>query len=437
MVCSRLLPLCSIPTFGDNLSTTFRPFWHLSTLLHRHFGQQPLAGQLASTEHCHSEQKSFRKVPDFGRAQAIHHGSPTKDQGSSFFSCPNLTPKQSGLFVTQRNHFEASSKQVGQNSVDELWPKRHCRVLRVQDDPRSKMKTENPTAAKRLAIAMSISTMPTTGFTTTWTKSNLKSTKVDESIYPKKMIDGHSIRPDGNPPVHFYESFCWEGVWLSIIQYGSITMSGDKKIYLTNCARHHMLQRCWHALHSGILRMPLSTKGKEDVEQNLSSHHHSFTINHDPPIGCLSIKTHLSPSVQLPATFRVSTSKAPRTRYHPQRLPWWWPVQSSPGEHRPHPEGARQCQHLAVLVKSWAKTAGYPNDWIVFVNPCWALALVGASAVPAATPCGKNLSCNWNATKKCMDEKIEKEISPKIAGKNWPENILKLGSVCVIMDLSG
>lgn len=64
-------------------------------------------------------------------------------------------------------HFEASSKQVGQNSVDELWPKRHCRVLRVQDDPRSKVKTENTTAAKRLAIAMSISTMPTTGFTTT------------------------------------------------------------------------------------------------------------------------------------------------------------------------------------------------------------------------------------------------------------------------------
>lgn len=113
------------------------------------------------------------------------------------------------------------------------------------------------------------------------------------------------------------------------------------------------------------------------------------------------------------------TSKAPRTRYHPQRLPWWWPVQSSPGEHLPHPEGARQCQHLAVLVKSWGETAGNldPNDWIVFVNPCWALALVGASAVPAATPCGKNLSCNWNATKKCMDEKIEKEISPKLQAK--------------------
>ena len=35
--------------------------------------------------------------------------------------------------------------------------------------------------------------MPTTGFTTTWTKSNLKSTKVDESIYPKKMIDGQIL----------------------------------------------------------------------------------------------------------------------------------------------------------------------------------------------------------------------------------------------------
>lgn len=103
----------------------------------------------------------------------------------------------------------------GQKAIAAYWESRTIRGQRWE--------AENPTAAKRLAIAMSISTMPTTGFTTTWTKSNLKSTKVDESIYPKRMIDGHSIRPDGNPSVLFYESFCWEGVWLSIIQYGSIT----------------------------------------------------------------------------------------------------------------------------------------------------------------------------------------------------------------------
>lgn len=69
----------------------------------------------------------------------------------------------------------------------------------------------------------------------------------------------------------------------------------------------------------------------------------------------------------------------------------------------------------------WIQTIGS------LVNPCWALALVGASAVPAATPCGKNLSCNWNATKKCMDEKGD---ITKIAGKLTGKHIETWISVC-------
>lgn len=137
-------------------------------------------------------------------------------------------------------------------------------------------------------------------------------------------------------------------------------------------------------------------------------------------------KTHLSLACRLffssvfPCNFRVSTSKAPRTRYHPQRLPWWWPVQSSPGEHLPHPEGARQFQHLPQGEKL-GETAGNPNDWIVcldrFRSPllgsrtCWCQRCSSCNAL------WEEPELHWNATKKCMDGKIEKEISPKLQAK--------------------
>ena len=58
---------------------------------------------------------------------------------------------------------------------------------------------------------------------------------INLNLPSKKGIDGHPIRPL-NHSCHFYESSCWEGVWLGIIQYGSISICEDKKIYSTNCA---------------------------------------------------------------------------------------------------------------------------------------------------------------------------------------------------------
>lgn len=267
-------------------------FWHLSTLLHWHFGQQPLAGQLASIEHCHSEQKSFIKVPDFGGPKLYIMIRLQKTRG--LFSCPNLTPKQSGLFVTQRNtlklHPNKSGRtplmNFGQNAIAAYWESRTIR------DQRWKLKIQQLLSVWPSQWA-SAQCRPLDSQPLERNQTSSLPRLMNQSIQ-KKLIDGHSIRPDGNPSVHFYESFCWEGVWLSIIQYGSITitMSGDKKIYLTNCARHHTLQRCWHNLHSGILRMSLSTKGKEDVEQNLSLTITSFTASHQtwPTLGCLSEK---------------------------------------------------------------------------------------------------------------------------------------------------
>lgn len=239
---------------------------------------------------------------------------------------------------------------------------------------------------------------------------------INQSIQ-KKLIDGHSIRPDGNPSVNFYESFCWEGVWLSIIQYGSITitMSEDKKIYLTNCARHHTLQRCWHNLHSSILRMPLSTKGKEDVEQNLSLTITCFTSTW-PTHWVFIRKTHLSLGVSL------------QLRINPRHQ----------GQDIIH-KGCRDdglskvlLENTGLTQKAQGNSNTWPCGWKAGAKPqeiqtigSFSLTLVGLShlLVPALfqlqRPVGRTWACNWNATKKCMDEKGDiTKIACKLTGKH-------------------
>ena len=156
-------------------------------------------------------------------------------------------------------------------------------------------------------------------------------------------------------------------------------MSEDKKIYLTNWARHHMLQRCWHNLHSGILRMPLSTKGKEDVEQNLRFHHHMLQHQTWPThwmfirknasflsMSGVSLQLRINPRHQgqdiihkgcrddgLTKVLLENTGLAQKAQGNANTWPCWWKA------------GGEKTAGNLVFFLLFSEIGLDPNDWIV------------------------------------------------------------------------
>ena len=172
--------------------------------------------------------------------------------------------------------------------------------------------------------------------------------------------------------------------------------------------------------------MSLSTKGKEDVEQNLSltsQLHINMTHN-----WCLSEKN-ASFLRCFPATFL-----GPHPRHQGQDIIHKGCRDDGLAkvllENTCLTQKAQGNSNTCRRVKSWAKAAGNPNDWIVFVHPCWALALVGASAVPAATPCGKNLSCIGMQLKNAWMERLKRRYHQNCRQKLTGKHIETWISVC-------
>lgn len=144
-------------------------------------------------------------------------------------------------------------------------------------------------------------------------------------------------------------------------------------------------------------------------------------------------KTHLSSSVfslQLPCNIRgtkdkISSTKAAVMMAWPK---FSWRTPASPRRRKAIPTPGRVGEKLRAKPQEiWIQTIG-----------SFSLTLVGLShlLVPALFQLQRPVGRTWAATGMQLKNAWMKRLkrrSPKIAGKNWPENIWKLGSVCVII----